>query len=88
MLAGSWRLAQASGSHVGRFGGELIEQVGEVGPGIDRVPFGAGAEAHQDCGGPEPALARDEEPILSSDGQGRTARSALLLSMVKLASLR
>jgi len=59
------------GSRVGRFGGELVEQVGEVGTGIDRVPFGAGAEAHQDRGGLEHAVARDEEPILSSDGQGQ-----------------
>ena len=53
--------------YVGRFGGELVEQVGEVGPRIDRVPFGAGAEAHRDRGGSETAVARDEEPILSSN---------------------
>ena len=54
------------GSHVGRFGRELAEQVNEVVPRIDGVPFGAGAEAQQDRGGPEPGVARDEEPVAAS----------------------
>ena len=36
------------GGHIPRFGGELVEQIGEVGPGVDRVSFGTGAKAHQD----------------------------------------
>lgn len=62
------------GSHVGRFVGESFEQVGEVVPSIDGVPFGAGAEAHQDRGGPEPGVNRGGLAVGSGDGLAARVR--------------
>jgi len=74
--------------HVGRFGGELVEQVGEVGPRIDRVSFGAGDGGLRTAAVRSPPSPATKSQFFRPMARGRTARSALLLSMVKRASSR
>jgi hypothetical protein len=51
-----------------RMGADALEDVAEVGEGMDLKPFAGADEAGEDRGRSPGAIASEEEPVLASDG--------------------
>ena len=51
-------------------GGDALEEVSEVGEGIEVVAFGAGDEAEVDGGGVSAPVGAEEEPVFASECDG------------------
>ena len=68
--------------------GNTLEEVAQVGKGIDAMPFGALDKTVEGGGGGTPTAAAGEKPVVASDNEVRMARSARLLSMARRPSSR
>ena len=54
---------------VGRVSADTVEDVAEVGDGIDLVAFATDSQAGEDCGGLASLVASGEQPVLAADNE-------------------